>query len=806
MLKSYFTIAFRSLQRNKSYAVINITGLAVGMAACLLLFLVIRYERSFDDFHSKKNEIYRVVSVFKGPERTNYSAGVPFPVANGLRVDYPQLKNVASIFENDNQQVVIPGSNGEIVKKFKEEEGVFYSEASFFDMFDFKVLTGDIKKSMAEPNMAFLTKETAERYFGSWQSSIGRIVQIGSKKLSVKVTGILDNIPANSDFPLKIVMSWPTLNNTGIKSNLNDWVSTFSNAYTFVQFPSGYTPQQFDATLGAFVKKHKPADYVKDGFTIQPMTDMHYDDRFGNFNGRTFSRELITALSLIGLFLLIIACVNFVNLATAQAVNRSKEVGIRKVLGSNRRQLVLQFIGETALIAFFALLVSLLIVMLVLPLLNNLLQTHLAFKPFTDPSLLLFLVAAFAAVTLLSGFYPALVLSGFSPINALKNRIASRSTASISLRRALVVLQFVIAQVLIIGTLVVVKQMSYFNNADMVFNKEAIINIPFPGDSVSRSKTAVLAAQLKQDPGIEALSFSFASPADNFGWNSDFKYNNSPKPTDFGAALKWADTGYFRMYNLQFIAGRPYLPSDSVREFVVNEKLLEKLGVHNPADAINKKVDFWDGIKKGVIVGVIRDFHASSFRQPIAPVIMSTWADVYGVVNLKVSPAKFRSTIANVERLWNQTFPSTVFEYQFLDQKIADFYRQERQLSQLYTIFAAIAIFISCLGLYGLISFMAAQRNKEMGIRKVLGASVSNIVFLLSKEFTLLILIAFVIATPIAWYFMHQWLENYTFRIPLGISIFAMTIGASIVIAWLTVGYRALKAALANPVNSLRTE
>jgi len=340
----------------------------------------------------------------------------------------------------------------------------------------------------------------------------------------------------------------------------------------------------------------------------------------------------------------------------------------------------------------------------------------------------------------------------------------------------------------------------------MGFNKEAIINIPFPGDSVSRSKTAVLAAQLKQDPGIEALSFSFASPADNFGWNSDFKYNNSPKPTDFGAALKWADTGYFRMYNLQFIAGRPYLPSDSVREFVVNEKLLEKLGVHNPADAINKKVDFWDGIKKGVIVGVIRDFHASSFRQPIAPVIMSTWADVYGVVNLKVSPAKFRSTIANVERLWNQTFPSTVFEYQFLDQKIADFYRQERQLSQLYTIFAAIAIFISCLGLYGLISFMAAQRNKEMGIRKVLGASVSNIVFLLSKEFTLLILIAFVIATPIAWYFMHQWLENYTFRIPLGISIFAMTIGASIVIAWLTVGYRALKAALANPVNSLRTE
>jgi putative ABC transport system permease protein len=776
------------------------------MAACLLLFLVIRFEKSFDNFHSKKADIYRVVSEFKGRDRTNFSAGVPFPVANALRVDYPQLKNVAGIFENDNEQVIVPGRNGEIVKKFKEEEGVFYAEASFFDMFDFKTVTGDIKKSMSEPNMAFLTRETAERYFGTWQSAIGKLVLVGSRKLAIKVTGILENVPVNSDFPLKIVMSYPTLNNTGVKSNLNDWVSTFSNAYTFVQFPASYSPQQFDATLDAFVKKHKPADYIKDGLTIQPLTEMHYDDRFGNFNGRTFSKELITALGLIGVFLLIIACVNFINLATAQAVTRSKEVGIRKVLGSNRGQLVSQFIGETAVITFCALLASLLIVVLVLPLLNKLLETHLAFNPFTDPVLLLFLAGVFVAVTFLSGSYPALVLSGFNPINALKKKVASKSTASISLRRGLVVLQFVIAQVLIIGTLVVVKQMSYFTNADMGFNKEAIINIPIPGDSISHSKTGLLAAQLKQDPGIEALSFSFASPADNFGWNSDFKFNNAPKPTDFGAALKWADTGYFRMYNLQFVAGRPYLPNDTVKEFVVNEKLLEKLGVHNPADAINKKVDFWDGNKVGLIVGVIKDFHASSFRQPIAPVMMSTWSAIYSVVNLKVSPDKFRSTVSNLERLWNQTFPSFVFEYQFLDQKIADFYRQEKQFSQLYTIFACIAIFISCLGLYGLISFMAVQRNKEVGIRKVLGASVGNIVYLLSKEFTVLILIAFVIAAPIAWYFMHKWLENYTFRIPLGIGIFAMTIIASIIIAWLTVGYRALKAAMANPVKSLRTE
>jgi putative ABC transport system permease protein len=805
MIKSYFTIAFRNLRHSKTYAAINITGLAVGIAAFLLLFMVIRFEKSFDNFHKNKDDIYRVVSVSRGNGGVGFSAGVPFPTSQALRIDYPQLANVAAIFHNTNQQVFALGSSGETVKKFKEENGVFYAEPQLFNMLDFEVISGDIKKSLAEPNNAFLTRSTAVKYFDNWENAIGKTIRIGSNT-AIKITGILEDAPANSDFPFKIVSSYSTLLNTGMRRNMTDWVTTISKAYTFVQFTKQYTPQQFDASLNAFVKKYKPAEYVKDGMSISPVSDMHFDARFGNFNGHVFSRELITVLELVGIFLLVIACVNFINLATAQAVNRSKEVGVRKVLGSRRGQLIAQFIGETGLITFFAMIISCLIVWLVLPMLNTLLHLRLSFNPFTDPAMLLFLLAVVVIVTLLSGFYPALVLSGYNPIQVLKNKIVAQKSNTISLRRALVVLQFVIAQVLVIGTIVVVKQMNYFSNALLGFNKEAIINISVPGDSLSRSKREVFKTELKQQPGVEAVSFSFAGPSDNHGWSSDFRFNNDPKPTDIIASLKWADTGYFRMYDLRFAAGRAYFPGDTVKEFVVNEKLLEQLGIHNPAEAINKQIDLWDGKVKGLIVGVIKDFHTTSLRDPIAPVLMSTWNNVYQIVNLKVRPDHLSETMASLEKVWNRVYPGFVFDYQFLDEKIAGFYRQERQLAVLYQIFAGIAIFISCLGLYGLVSFMAVQRNKEMGIRKVLGASVGNIVFLLSKEFTLLIIIAFAVASPIAYYFMHKWLQDYAFKIDIGIGIFLITILASIIIAWLTVGYRAFKAALVNPAKSLRTE
>jgi len=802
MFKNYFKTAFRNFRRNKSYGLINTLGLAVGIAACLLIFLVVQFESSFDNFHPKKNSIYRVGTEFHNQDGISYSAGVAFPVASGLRLDFPQIKEVASIYHNGGQITVEDGSNQQ---KKLEEDNFYYAEPQFFNMFNFTFLSGDAKTALNDPNSAVLTQATAEKYFGNWKNAVGKTIKYDNKALFT-VKGILKNIPANSDFPLSVVVAYSALQNTGTKNNLNDWVSTFGQAYTFVVLPPDLPVNKFNGELKAFAKKHKPAEYASDGYIAQPLSEIHYDDRFGNYSDHTFSHSLIKVLSLIGIFLIIIACVNFINLATAQAVNRSKEVGVRKVLGSNRAQLAFQFLAETAMIVFVALLLAIGIASISLPYLNNLLQVQMTMGLIANPAIVLFVILTAILVTLLSGIYPAIILSGFNPITALKSKITAKMVGGISLRRGLVVLQFVIAQVLIIGMFVVVTQMNFFRNASLGFDKAAIINVPVPSDSINHTKIDYLRNQLQSNPNIKDVSFSYASPSSDNNWNSDFKYNHSDKSTDFSANLKWADPEYFKFYDLQFIAGRPYYPSDTVKEFVINELLLKKLGVTNPQDAIGKQMNFWDGEKVGNIVGVIKDFNSRSLRDPIAPVVLSTWKDVYQTINIKIKAGTQTAVLPFIEKLWTSTYPDYVYDYAFLDKTIANFYKQEDQLSQLYKIFAGIAIFISCLGLYGLVSFMAVQRTKEVGIRKVLGASVRNIIYLLSKEFTVLILIAFIISAPVAWFIMHKWLENYTYRIPLSASIFIFAIVSSVVIAWITVAHRAIKAAIANPVDSLKNE
>jgi len=804
MLRNYFKTAIRNLARNKGYAAINVIGLAVGMAACLLIFLVIQFHLSVDNFHNNRDRIYRVVSEFNSPEGKDYSQGVPYPVGPALRLDHPELKKVARITGNNGQLISIE-EEGKETKKFIEDRGVYFAEPEFFEIFNFKWLAGDPKTTLTQPMSAVLTKATAERYFGDWKTAIGKTIKYSNNEV-IKVAGILEDVPANTDFPLNVVISYETLKSMRAGRQLEDWVSTSSNVYCFVVFPDNLTEAKFNQQLKALVKKHKPAEYQRDGLIVQPLSTIHFDDRFGNYSGRTFSMDLIKALMLIGIFLLVIACVNFINLATAQAVNRSKEVGVRKVLGSVRSQLTTQFLSETALITLAAVIISVVIASVALPFLNDLLRLNLGMNLLGNPAILLFLLISTILVVLLSGFYPAMVLSGFNPITALKSRITPKMVGGISLRRGLVVLQFAIAQVLIIGMIIVVSQMDYFRNASLGFDKDAILNVRIPGDSISNTKIYGLRDQLLQNPNIKKLSFSYTSPSDNSNWSSDFKYDHSPKSTEFSANLKWADVEYFSTYGLQFVAGRPYNNTDTVTGFVVNETLLSKLGVRNPEDAIGKEMDFWDGEQKANIVGVIKDFHANSLRDPIVPVALAPWKDLYQTINIKIQAGKLKETAEFVEAAWNKTYPEYVYQQQFLDEKINNFYRQENQLSQLYKIFAAIAIFISCLGLYGLVSFMAVQRTKEVGIRKVLGASVGRIVYLFSKEFTLLIAIAFLIAGPVAYYIMREWLQNFTFRIKLGAGIFMLAIVVSILIAWLTVGYRAVKAALANPVKSLRTE
>ncbi|HTN35595.1 MAG TPA: ABC transporter permease [Arachidicoccus sp.] len=801
MFKNYLKTAWQNLRSHKSYVAINTIGLAVGMAACLLIFLLIQYETSFDNFHKNKERIYRVAAATKTNDGMSYSQGSAFPVAEALRTDYPQLEGVARIFARKNQQITLLNEEDDAPKaKFKEN--VFFAEPEFFDIFNFPFLAGDSKTALAEVNTAVITQEIAEKYFGDWHTAIGKFIEYNNDKNKVcRVTGVLKNIPANTDFPLQVVFSFKTAAGEDISP---DWSGQDGSLNTFVVLPQNMSSRQFDEYLETFVKKHTPTEYANHGYVLQPLSNIHYQSEFGTFVGNTFSKELITALGLIGVFLLIIACINFINLATAQAVNRSKEVVIRKVFGSSRKQLIIQFLTETFLITLASVCIALGFAFAALPMLNNLLQISLEIRP--GIPMFTFLSSIVIVVTILSGIYPAIVLSGFNPIKVLKSKFANKTAGGLSLRRILVIFQFAVAQALIIGTLIVVRQMNFFQNASMGFDKDAIVMVPLPNDSMRLVKADALKTQLLQQSGIKNVSISTFSPMDQAGWDGDFKFDNAVKRSPFNADFKWADADYFKTYNIQFVAGKSYNPADTVSGFVVNELMVKKLGLKNADEVLGKKISIFDGGVVAPVVGVVRDFHGSPMKDEMKPEAIGSWKMVYQLINIKIQPKQAKRTLAVVEKLWKSTFPDYVYEYQFLDDKIASFYKQENQLSQLYKMFAGIAIFISCLGLYGFVSFMAVQRTKEVGIRKVLGASVISIVYLFSKEFTILIGLAFLIATPLAYFFMHQWLQNYAYRIDIGVGIFLLTIFIAVVFAWLTVGYQAIRAAVANPVKSLRVE
>jgi putative ABC transport system permease protein len=798
MLNNYAKTSIRNLLRHKTSSVIHIAGLMVGIAAFLLIFLVVGYEKSFDNYHPDKENIYRVVRIGRGAN-PSYRTGVPAPVTLTLRDNYPQLKEVGAMMPDGNVQVIVRDSNGAPIKKIREGDGIYFVEPQILHVLHFTALAGNPETALATPGTVVLAKDMAVKYFGDWRTAIGRTIHFDD--LTLKVTSIIDNPPANTDFPVRSMIPYSTL---AAYMNMKNWGSISDENYCMIKLAPGTTETQFDQSLLDFTDKYiKP---VNNGYflTLQPLSGVHYDARYGNYNGRVFSKDLILALELIGLFLLVIACVNFINLTTAQAVNRSREVGVRKVLGSSRAQLMMQTLAETGLTTALALLGAETIVALCLPAVNKLLDITLSEGMLWTPGSIAILALSWLGVTLLSGFYPALVLSGFKPVAVLKNTLTAHQTKGISFRRVLVVFQFVIAQTLIIGTLVIAAQMDYFRTADLGFHKDAVINADFPTDSLSMTKVGLLHNLLTAIPGIANCSFSSNTPGTG-GNYSDLRTPgwNRQEPQVI-VNIKTADTAFFRLYSLEFVAGRPYFPSDTIREFVVNESTARKLGYAHPADAIGKPIQTWG--KTGPIVGVVKDFHTNSLRDPIDPVVFFPFKWNYQIASLKIDMTHAGSTIAAIKKVWDQVFPDYSFDYQFLDDRIASFYQQENELSVLYKIFSGIAIFISCLGLYGLIAFMAVQRRKEIGIRKVLGASIPSIVRIMSSEFTILIGVAFLIAGPIAWYLMHQWLQQYTYRIPMGAGFFVMTLVASIIIAWLTVGYTAVKAALANPVNSLRTE
>lgn len=800
--------------RNRNYAVINIVGLAVGIAVCMIIFIIIHFQTSFDNFHSKKDRTYRVLTEYHHSDAATISYGkdIPFPFPQGLKTAFPQIEQVAPVFASQDDQLLIPDNNGNTEKIFKEKTGVFFTGPSFFKIFDFPLLEGSYE-SLKSPNNVLITKEIAAKYFGDWKTAIGKTIKLeaggyifehGTEVL--KVSGILATIPPNTDFQMKLVVAYGTGFTGSIMEKSSDWDGTTSGFGCYILLPPNTSPDHFNQQLRAYSKKVESPEN-KDTHIIQPLREVHYDTQTGNYENKAISKELLNVLWLIAAFILLIACVNFINLSTAQAVNRAKEIGVRKVLGSNKFQLQLQFIAETFLIVTGAVMLASVITILTLPYINQLLELSLSFSPLTHPQIILFLLTVTILVTSLAGFYPSIVLSRFNPVNALKSKPSSNTAKGLSLRRGLVVFQFIIAQALIIGTLTMVRQMNYFMNQPLGFDKDAIVNVPFRVDSLRISRLDYLKNQLLSLHGVEEVSFSSNTPVEDANdiW-STFKFDHATKEEDFKVITKFADSGYVPTYKLQLIAGKNLQPSKMTREFLVNESLVKSLGLKTPEDILNKKISIWGDRIKCPVVGVLKDFNDRSLRNDIAPLLITTNITMYDQAAIKLEMTNISSTLKSVKTIFKQTFPDFVYEYKFLDDKIARFYSQEDQLAQLYKIFAAIAIFLSCLGLYGLVSFMAIQRIKEVGIRKVLGATAGNIVYLFSKEFILLIAIAFAIAAPIGWYYMHQWLQNYAYRIT--ISWWLVLTGGliAIIIAGATISFQAIKAAMANPVESLRSE
>lgn len=797
MFRNYIKIAWRNLSRNKSYAFINIFGLSLGIACSIVIFTLVSYHLSFDTFHKNKDRIYRIVTEWH-EEEVGHSKAIPTPVGKAFRTEYTFGEKTARAVDYHDALVAIPG-NAE-TKKFQEESGILYAEPEFFDIFDFPLVKGNKQNFLSNPNSAAITEKLAKKYFGN-EDAMGRTIRINNKT-NFLIKGILKDLPPNTDRRQEIFLSYSNLRDQNQwLANDSGWGGVYSGAQCFVLLKPSATVAQANNAFKQIIKKNYTGRDVNVWqFKLQPLADIHFNPDFDGYADKKY----LWAIFFIGVFLIITACVNFINLATAQALNRSKEVGIRKVLGSLPSQLFWQFIAETALITFFAILLACGLAAVSLPFVNSLFKTEMSLHLFSNPALLLFLGITCIFVTFLSGSYPGLVLARFQPVLALKSKLSQKHIGGFSLRRILVVAQFAISQMLIIGTIVIASQMHYSKTTDLGFNKEAIIMLPLPtGDPV---KSSTLKTRLSGVAGVEKLSLCFAAPASGSNNSTGLRFDNRTEDEHWGINLKAGDEEYLNTFGIKLVAGRNFYKSDTTREFVVNETFVKKLNLTSPEEVIGKRLSINGGSTTAPIVGVVKDFYNYSFHNEISALCIMPDHNNYDNCAIKINLKNLKPALASFEKIWNETYPDYLYSYQFLDERIAEFYEMDSIMLKLIEAFAGIAILIGSLGLYGLVSFMAVRKTKEIGVRKVLGANIQNILWLFGKEFSRLLLIAFVIAAPVAWWAMNAYLQDYKNRISLHPGIFILAILITFIIAAVSVGYRSVKAALANPVKSLRTE
>lgn len=789
MLKSFLTLAFRNIVRSASYSMINISGLALGITCGLLIFSLVTYHLNFDTFHKDSDRIYRFVTE-QHRDQINHAPSVPPAFGKTFRDDYTYAEKVARLCTA--YDALISFQEGNELKKFTETAS--FADPEFFEVFNFPLVSGNSTKILAEPNTAILTERVAKKLFGN-ESPLDRTIRLNNT-IEFKITGVLKDIPDNTDLRSEIYLSYGNI------AQYNDWYAAddawggiTSDIQTFGKLKAGITPAEIESVLPELVKKFRPTSKNVHHYKLQPLNDIHFNADYGG----VMEKESLVILSIIGFFLIFTACLNFVNLATAQAVTRSKEVGVRKTLGSVRSQLFWQFALETSLIVLLATVVAFSVAFMVVPFVNELFSTRVQFNLFTDWRLTVFVPVLMITVTLLSCAYPGMVLSGFNPVQALKGKLSGGS--NFNLRRSLITVQFAISQILLIGLIVVVFQMKLFKDTDVGYDTEAIVLMPL-GSNDEKVKT--LKHKLAEIPQVENVTTCFTSPGAQNRWGTSIVFENRAEQEDFAVSMKAGDENYIETFGLTLAAGRNLVASDTVREFIVNETFASKLAM-SPEEILGKTMRV-NGDWSGPIVGVVKDFNDASLHSDISPVAITTVLEIYQTVAVKIDMENSKETLAALEKTWLEIYPELIYDYDFLDQVTAEFYQTEEMMLTLIEVFSFIALFISCMGLYGMASFMSLQKTKEIGIRKVLGGSVSHILWIFGKEFSRLILIAFLIAAPLGWFLMSKWLENYAYHIDMNVYILMAEVVIIASIVLLTVGYKALRAAVMNPVKALRTE
>lgn len=816
MFKTYLSTAFRSLWKNKAFTVLNVLGLAIGISAALVIYLMVNWHFGFERAVADHHRIYRVVSNFTSSEAKFYNSGVNVPLVNAIPGNISGLEEAAPLRQlSDMLKVTVLRDNEQRVV-FKNQDKFIYTYPSYFKILPYQWLSGTPDASLKIPNQVVLTTTSAEKYFPGipYDQITGKQLYLEDTIIAT-VSGIVKARTDKTDFNFTGFVSYSTL----AKANMHphdwlEWDNTSDNTQILLKLPESVSATAVAQRITELFKKSFPRDVKSSDdqfYTLQPLTEIHFDARYPNFNQPMGNKHTLYGLLAIAGFLLLLGCINFINLTTAQSSTRAKEIGIRKTMGSSKRQLIIQFMGETFLLTLIATFLSCLLTPLVLKLFADFIPPGIRFPATADASIWLFLVALVLIVSFLSGVYPSLVLSGFKPVQVLKNYTPSGNaqTRRVILRKSLTVSQFVVAQVFIVATLLVSKQVQYTLNKDIGIRKDAVVFIRTPWTEPSSQNRELLASKLRSIPEIARVSIGNHPPASRSIWTSTIIYRDGNKDVEASIDVKVGDTNYIHVYDLKLIAGRNIRQSDTLSELLINQTYANMLGFTNPEQAIGKYLNWNDHLYP--IAGVLKDFNQKTLHEAIRPLVISNEGNRFNEMHLLLNPqsadgSAWKTALAKAEQAFKSVYPDLEYNATFFDESLANAYETEKRTSGLMFWAAGLAVLISCLGLLGLVTFTTVQRTKEIGVRKVLGASVTQIVSLLSKDIIALVAIALLIAVPIAWIGLHQWLQQFAYRTEISWWLFLLTGIVTILVALMTLSFQTIRAAVADPVKSLRTE